>query len=162
MKYFFVFPALFVLLSCSPKYTASESVPSTGKTDVAGNMDESILHYINDHRRSKGQGTLQMSNVASAQAYQHSKNMATGKTGFGHDGFEQRVQAIKQAMGVTYMSASAENVAYGQLSAEAVVKGWLNSPPHKKNIEGNYTLTGIGLYKDRKGVIYFTEIFLRK
>jgi uncharacterized protein YkwD len=65
-------------------------------------------------------------------------------------------------MGVTYMSASAENVAYGQLSAQAVVKGWINSAPHRKNMEGNYTLTGIGLYKDRKGVIYFTQIFLRK
>jgi uncharacterized protein YkwD len=162
MKYFFALPTMCILLSCSPKFTPSESVPSADKTEVAGNMEESILRLINDHRRSKGLGTLQMSNVASAQAYQHSKNMATGKTGFGHDGFEQRVQAIKQAMGVTYMSASAENVAYGQLSAEAVVKGWLNSPPHKKNIEGNYTLTGIGLYKDRKGVIYFTEIFLRK
>jgi uncharacterized protein YkwD len=162
MKYFFALPTMCILLSCSPKFTPSESVPSADKTEVAGNMEESILKLINDHRRSKGLGTLQMSNVASAQAYQHSKNMATGKTGFGHDGFEQRVQAIKQAMGVTYMSASAENVAYGQLSAEAVVKGWLNSPPHKKNIEGNYTLTGIGLYKDRKGVIYFTEIFLRK
>lgn len=162
MKYFIALPVICILLSCSPKYTASESVPSTGKTEVGGNMEESILRYVNDHRRSKGLATLQMSNVASEQAYQHSKNMATGKTGFGHEGFEQRVQVIKQAMGVSYMSASAENVAYGQLSADAVVKGWINSAPHRKNMEGNYTLTGIGLYKDRKGVIYFTEIFLRK
>lgn len=162
MKYFIALPVICILLACSPKYAPSESVPSTGKTEVAGNMDESILRYVNDHRRSKGLSTLQMSNVASEQAYQHSKNMATGKTGFGHEGFEQRVQVIKQAMGVSYMSASAENVAYGQLSAQAVVKGWINSAPHKKNMEGNYTLTGIGVYKDRKGVIYFTQIFLRK
>jgi uncharacterized protein YkwD len=162
MKYFIALPVMCILLSCSPKFTPTESVPSTDKTEVAGNMEESILRYVNDHRRSLGLATLQMSNVASTQAYQHSRNMATGKAGFGHEGFEQRVQAIKQAMGVTYMSASAENVAYGQLSAQAVVQGWLNSAPHKKNIEGNYTLTGIGLYKDRKGVIYFTEIFLRK
>ncbi|MEO8173523.1 MAG: CAP domain-containing protein [Sediminibacterium sp.] len=162
MKPFFTLLCLFALLSCTPKFTPTETVPTGDNTEAAGNMEESILRYINAHRRSKGLGTLQMSNVASAQAYQHSKNMATGKTGFGHDGFDQRVQAIKQAMGVTYMSASAENVAYGQLSAQAVVKGWLNSAPHKKNIEGNYTLTGIGIYKDRKGIIYFTQIFLRK
>jgi uncharacterized protein YkwD len=72
------------------------------------------------------------------------------------------VQNIKKAMGTSFMAASAENVAYGQLSAKAVVDGWLKSAPHKKNIEGNYNLTGIGLAKDRKGVIYFTQIFLRK
>lgn len=162
MKRFFTLLSIVGLLSCSPKFTPSETLPAAEKTEVAGNMEESILRYVNDHRRSRGLQTLQMSNVASTQAYQHSKNMATGKTAFGHDGYEQRMLAIKKAMGVTNISASAENVAYGQLSAEAVVKGWINSAPHKKNMEGNYTLTGIGLYKDRKGVIYFTQIFLRK
>ena len=57
---------------------------------------------------------------------------------------------------------AAENLAYGELSAEAVVKGWINSPGHKKNIEGNYTLTGIGTYQDAKGVIYFTQLFMRQ
>lgn len=60
-----------------------------------------------------------------------------------------------------WITASAENVAYGQLSAKEVVKGWLNSPGHKKkNIEDNYTLTGIGVYTDKKGVIFFTQIFV--
>ena len=103
-----------------------------------------------------------MNDAATNQAYQHSKNMATGKAGFGHAGFDQRIQAIKNAMGTTYMAASAENVAYGQLSAQAVVKGWLNSSGHRRNIEGNYNLTGIGVAKDREGIIYFTQIFLKK
>jgi len=109
-----------------------------------------------------GLGSLQMLNAASTQAYQHSKDMATGKTGFGHNGFEQRVQAIKKTMGVSIMSASAENVAYGELSAREVVNGWLNSSGHKRNIEGNYNLTGIGVAKDRSGTLFFTQIFLRK
>ncbi|MES2371346.1 MAG: CAP domain-containing protein [Bacteroidota bacterium] len=162
MKHCFFLLTIFILLSCSPKYAPSESVPVSGKTEVNGNMEESILGYINAHRRSKGLAKLQMSDIASQQAYQHSKNMATGKTGFGHNGFDQRIQNIKKAMGTTFMAASAENVAYGQLSAKEVVQGWLKSAPHKKNIEGNYNLTGIGLAKDRTGDIYFTQIFLRK
>lgn len=85
--------------------------------------------------------------------------MATGKTAFSHDGFEQRIAAIKNTTG--WITASAENVAYGKLSAKEVVKGWLNSPGHKKNIEGNYQYTGIGIYQDRKGITYFTQIFFR-
>jgi uncharacterized protein YkwD len=162
MKYFFAIFFLGIILSCSPKFSPSETVPVANNTEVGGNMEASILRYINDHRRSIGSGSLQMLDAASAQAYQHSKNMATGKAGFGHGGFEQRIQAIKKSMGTNFLAASAENVAYGQLSAKDVVKGWLNSAGHKKNIEGNYNLTGIGVYKDKEGVLYFTQIFLRK
>ena len=149
------------LLSCSPKLSPS-AAPDTENTELSSSMDESILKYVNEHRRSKGLGALQTLDAATQQAYLHSKNMATGKTAFGHDGFEKRVQLIQKSIGADYIPASSENVANGQLSAKEVVKGWLNSPGHKRNIEGNYTLTGIGTYKDRKGRIYFTQIFLRK
>jgi len=101
-----------------------------------------------------------MLGVASEQAYKHSNNMATGKTAFSHNGFNQRVSAIEQSIGRT--SASAENVASGVLTAKGVVDVWLNSPGHKKNIEGGYNLTGVGVAKDRQGTLYFTQIFLRK
>jgi uncharacterized protein YkwD len=157
---------LFVsLLSCAPKLSPSaepEPEPEVKSATLNTPMDESILRYVNDYRRSKGLASLQALDVATQQAYVHSKNMATGKTGFGHTGFKQRVEVIQKTMGVSYVSASAENVATGQLSAKEVVKGWINSPGHKRNIEGNYTLTGIGTYKDREGNIYFTQIFIRK
>jgi len=35
-------------------------------------------------------------------------------------------------------------------------------PAAQKNMEGNYTLTGIGFAADSKGTIYFTEIFVTK
>lgn len=82
-----------------------------------------------------------------------------GNAAFGHDGFSQRVAAISQAIG--RIAASGENVAYGALSAKGVVDVWLNSPPHRKNIEGNYTISGIGVF-DRQGTLYFTQIFLRQ
>lgn len=153
------------LLSCAPKLSPSvEPEPATAPEVISSTlstpMDESILRYINDYRRSKGLSALQPLDVATQQASLHSKNMATGKTGFGHAGFEKRVQVIQKTIGGS--SAAAENVATGQLSAKEVVKGWINSPGHKRNIEGNYTLTGIGNYKDREGNIYFTQIFIRK
>ena len=60
------------------------------------------------------------------------------------------------------MKASAENVAFGKLSAEGVVKGWINSPRHRKNIEGDYMYMGVGVAKDSKGISFFTQIFIRK
>jgi uncharacterized protein YkwD len=54
-----------------------------------------------------------------------------------------------------------ENVASGQMTAKEAVEGWLQSPGHKRNIEGNFTLTGIGWAKDKRGMIYFTQIFTK-
>jgi uncharacterized protein YkwD len=39
---------------------------------------------------------------------------------------------------------------------------WINSPGHRENIEGDYNLSGIGIYKNRNGVLYFTHIFIKR
>jgi uncharacterized protein YkwD len=39
---------------------------------------------------------------------------------------------------------------------------WLNSPGHRKNIEGPYNLTGIAMAKAKDGTMYFTQIFINK
>ena len=123
-------------------------------------INERILTLINQHRKSIGKGDLKMIDVASAQALQHSKDMMNGRTPFGHDGFKGRADAVKNTIG--FINAAAENVAYGQMSAEEVVDGWLHSPGHKANIEGNYNLTGIGVAQSRDGVLYFTQLFVLK
>ena len=61
---------------------------------------------------------------------------------------------------VAGVNATAENVAFGSTSAREVVDNWLKSPDHKENIEGPYTLSGIGIAADRNGALYFTQIFI--
>jgi uncharacterized protein YkwD len=154
---------IIALLSCSKPILVNSTPMSThsreGETNLIG-MEKNILYYINQHRRSIGLSDLVMLEQASQKATEHSIDMAKRITGFGHDGFETRVKYISQKTGA--VSAAAENVAYGQMSAREVVDGWLHSPGHRKNIEGNYTYTGIGLARDRDGVIYFTEIFIKR
>jgi uncharacterized protein YkwD len=47
------------------------------------------------------------------------------------------------------------------MGAREVVDGWLNSPGHRRNIEGDFRLTGIGIAKRSDGMVYFTQIFIR-
>lgn len=57
----------------------------------------------------------------------------------------------------------AENVTYNQGFSDPVtqaVDGWLKSTGHRQNIEGNFTLTGIGLAKNSSNEYYFTQIFV--
>lgn len=148
------------LLACSRHSTVSRTTGTSTRKIEPASMTSDILRYVNQYRSSQGLPALTLLPIANDIAAQHSKNMALRKTAFGHDGFEKRAATVGKAAGP--MAASAENVAYGQLSAREVVDGWLNSPGHRKNISGNYALTGIGVYTDAKGVVFFTQLFFRK
>ncbi len=122
-------------------------------------MEEEILGLVNEHRKSMGLQGFKADENESRIAAKHSQNMASGKVGFGHSGFNARAKSIQKTN--ASVTAVAENVAEGQMTARQVVDGWLNSPGHRKNIEGNYMLTGIGYAPDKKGNLYFTQIFTR-
>lgn len=146
-------------MSCSEKIRpAAVTKPATVVSLPEMNRD--ILQHVNEYRQTKGLAPLQMNTVISAAAERHSKAMADKKTPFGHEGFESRVKAIREQLGL--IRSSAENVAYGNLTAREVVNGWIKSPGHRKNIEGRFSLTGIGVSRAKNGTTYFTQIFAAK
>ncbi|MEQ9369593.1 MAG: CAP domain-containing protein [Coleofasciculus chthonoplastes F3-SA18-01] len=124
---------------------------------------EGLVHQqINQYRQSQNLPPLTLDASISKEARRHSQAMATGRVPLGHGGFEQRVRAIAQSM--SYRQA-AENVAYNQGysdPATQAVQGWLKSPGHRKNIEGDFDVTGIGVSKNAKGDYYFTQIFIKR
>jgi uncharacterized protein YkwD len=122
-------------------------------------MSTEILYYVNQHRRSIGLPALQANSFISSVALDHSRDMLSGKTPFGHDGFRDRIDLIRKKLGPIHVAA--ENVASGPMSAREVVDGWLHSPGHRRNIEGDFRLTGIGLAFAANGMIYFTQIFTK-
>ncbi|MBC7552780.1 MAG: CAP domain-containing protein [Taibaiella sp.] len=113
---------------------------------------------MNKHRAGKGLPPLVMNEAIAAEAQKHSRNMASGKVPFGHDGFEGRSDRLLN--GIKGANASAENVASSPYDAERVVKMWLESPRHLKNIEGSYNLTGIGIAKGTDGNLLYTQLFI--
>jgi len=120
-------------------------------------MEAQILKLINEHRKSIGLGELQFNDAMNAEALKHSQNMAKGIVPFSHDGFDGRANRLMNKIGG---NATAENVANGQEDAASAVESWLSSSGHKKNIEGNYNLTGIGIARGKDGDLFFTQIFL--
>lgn len=123
-------------------------------------MEEQILYYTNKFRASKGLPPLKLVDVISDEARDHSQDMARGRTGFGHEGFEQRVDHVSKKLG--RVASAAENVAYGNLDAEGVVNGWIKSPGHRKNMLGSYNLIGIGAARGKGNIIFFTQVFIQK
>lgn len=119
----------------------------------------SILHYVNEYRIKHHLKPLKMVNVISQEAAKHSRDMANKSIPFGHQYFDTRIKHLYKA--IHGCNGGAENVAYYKLNAKKLVDGWIASPGHRRNIEGNYNLTGIGIARSKKGWAYFTQIFLR-
>ena len=134
-------------------------MPSSRFMPPPRSMSADILRYVNEHRRAMGLSALEGNSYISSVALQHSRDMLSGRTPFGHDGFHDRILQIRGHLGTLHVAA--ENVASGPMSAREVVDGWLHSPGHRRNIEGDFRLTGIGLAAGNNGMIYFTQIFVK-
>lgn len=131
------------------------------QTSNLASLEQAVHTQINQYRASKRLPALTLDPRISEQARVHSQAMANKRVAFGHQGFEQRVQTLGRS--ISYQGA-AENVAYNQGysdPATQAVKGWIKSPGHRTNIEGQYNRTGIGIARNAKGEYYFTQIFIR-
>lgn len=121
-------------------------------------FEQEILHFINEYRSTKGLVPLLMNAEIQAVALVHNQNMASGAIEFGHDGFKKRAAHLMSAL---HGISAAENVAYGQTTPSQVVQSWLDSDGHRKNIEGDFTHTGISLVQDKDERNLFTQFFLK-
>jgi uncharacterized protein YkwD len=141
------------------------SVLSCKKDDVVNyvileNFEQDIVNLINVYRDTTGKNTLAIDSIVLREARIHSINMATGKTPFGHDGYQVRAERIFNETGGTSFG---EKVAEGNYpTADYFIDSWLNSPSHKENIDGDYNYTGVGVAETETGIKYCTQIFLKK
>ncbi|WP_078556854.1 SafA/ExsA family spore coat assembly protein [Bacillus alkalicellulosilyticus] len=63
--------------------------------------------------------------------------------------------------GISYRSAS-ENIAMGQTTPEQVVRAWMNSEGHRRNIlSRDTTHIGVGYAQGGSGRHYWTQMFIR-
>lgn len=122
-------------------------------------IQNAVLFYINEYRQAHGLSKLIMDNRIVAQAKQHSLDMATHRMGFGHLDFDKRIAKLRAQ--IKHAGAGSENVAYNYKNAREVVNQWVRSSGHRRNIEGHFNLTGIGIVRDKQGKLYFTQIFLQ-
>ena len=121
-------------------------------------LEKDVLKFTNQFRKSKGRDVVIMRDDLNAIARKHSADMARGRRGFGHGGFDQRQRQISRIYETSYVG---ENVAYGASTGRAAVDMWKKSTGHRKNMLGNYKYMGIGTARDRRGRVYYTQIFVR-
>lgn len=126
------------LLSC--KRTAR---PGSG----ASSAEAAVVRLTNQARARNGCRPLVHDPRLHTAAERHSADMVA-KGYFEHTGRDGRSAGDRiRAAGFPPARSWGENIAMGQRSASEVVRGWLNSPGHRRNIMYcSYTHIGVGQY----------------
>jgi uncharacterized protein YkwD len=146
--------------SAQTRAPARAAKPAARKPDLA-QIEREVLQRVNRYRKTEGLPVLASDARIAEIAREHSRAMATGRTGFGHGGFKVRSQAV--ASRVPYRRV-AENVARNARKPNeipaVVVERWVDSRGHRRNIEGPFAVTGVGAARGADGSVYLTQLFV--
>jgi uncharacterized protein YkwD len=144
----------------NPQSLTGPDAISPGKDKQNAEIGAAVHRLVNELRRKQGLKPLTLDPMISAQAREHSVEMAEGGN-ISHRGFDQRLQDIRKKL---RYRAAAENIAVNvgyDNPAPAAVEGWRKSPDHLKNMLGDFSLTGIGIAQGEDGRYFFTQIFIQ-
>jgi uncharacterized protein YkwD len=125
--------------------------------DVKAACDE-VVKAHNRIRLDARLPTLAVNSKLQAAAERHAKDMAARNrmTHSGGDG-SSPIERIK-ATGYAYRRAG-ENIASGGFTVERLMKGWMDSPPHKRNILGSFSQIGVACATAESGKRYWCVTF---
>jgi uncharacterized protein YkwD len=148
-----------LVLACAGGAAPSPAPATTDHRD----LEQAVVRQVNAYRVRRHLRSLVADSSLARIARDHSRDMAERRVSFGHDGFNDRV---KQAERRYDFSEIAENVALNDYprarTVTVAVDGWLGSPHHRENIEGNFDRTGVGIARSGDGTYYYTQIFIAR
>ncbi|MHB1556819.1 MAG: CAP domain-containing protein, partial [Isosphaeraceae bacterium] len=135
-----------------------ERMPRPATPEELEALRTQIVDAHNAFRTDAKLKRLTINRKLTAAAQAHAEDMASRRkmTHTGGDG-SSSAERVK-ARGYRYFRAG-ENVAAGRFTAERVMKGWMNSPAHKRNILGGYSEIGVGYAVDDVGTGYWCVTF---
>ncbi|MFI8577936.1 SafA/ExsA family spore coat assembly protein [Rossellomorea aquimaris] len=128
----------------------------------AKSIEGQVIDLTNQVRQRNGLSPLQLDWQLARVARYKSRNMRdVGYFSHRSPTYGSPFDMMK-SFNIEY-SQAAENIAAGQTSAEQVVREWMDSPGHRKNIlTGSYTHIGVGYAKGGSYGTYWTQMFITK
>ena len=146
----------------SPYWYEQDNFGNPLKTHSASedSFSRQVLILVNVERVNRGLRALLPDVEAGRAAKAHSEDME-GRGFFDHYTPEGWTPGDRlQMTGASGYSMAGENVAFGQQTADEVMRAWMGSPGHRANIlHADFTHIGIGVAAGRP---YWTQVFLRR
>lgn len=124
-------------------------------------QESEVVRLVNIERSKNGLSLLKENWELSRVARYKSQDMIN-KSYFSHTSPTYGSPfTMMESFGLRF-SAAGENIAMGQRTPQEVVNAWMNSPGHRSNIlSPNYAQIGVGLAKDKNGICYWTQMFIK-
>src|SRR4051794_30460673 len=132
---------------------------TTQTTNTLSAYEQRVVDLTNQERAKSRLPALKVDLTLSKMAHEKSRDMsANGYFSHTSPTYGSPFDMMKK-YGITYRSAG-ENIAMGQRTPEEVVKGWMNSEGHRKNIlSSNFNYIGVGYVSQGN---YWTQEFIGK
>jgi uncharacterized protein YkwD len=112
-----------------------------------------LLRLVNAERARHGVRPLQPGVCAGARAEQWAATLA--RRGSLHH------QSMREVLRACRVSRAGENIGEGTVSADGMMRLWMNSPRHRANIlDPHFTYIGIGAARGSHGTWYAVQVFL--
>ncbi len=136
----------------APTPIVDVKVPGNARYDYVNAVFESV----NENRAENGKSALTLSAELTELAMQRAAECALY---YSHERPNGEICFTVTVNGMSYSGAfTAENIAAGQRSPEAVMTSWMNSTGHKRNILSDSTQIGVGCYENN-GILYWVQLF---
>jgi uncharacterized protein YkwD len=129
-----------------------------GLAEPAASVALAIVEAHNAERTRAGLPPLRSSDLLATTAEQHARDMAEhGKMSHtGSDASNLKVRLVRAGYPFT---RAGENVAVGQASVAEVMRAWMHSRGHRKNILASYTEMGASVARGADGRLYWCVEF---
>ncbi len=124
-------------------------------------LSDEILRLTNEHRRSIGAGPLAIDPSLQRAAVWKARHMAQFKYMKHEDPAPPLARSLQQrAVDCGFTGGAAENIAMGYPTPADVMRGWLDSPGHRSNLEAaDDDLAGMAAAIDTEGDHYWVQMF---
>ncbi|POM57674.1 SCP-like extracellular protein [Phytophthora palmivora] len=114
----------------------------SGTYSQSSDMLSEMLARVNKERASQNLPPVCANKKLQSSSQRHSDDMAENNY-MAHDGTDGSTMSQRITDAGYKWSAVGENVAAGQVDVQAVMDAWMNSPEHRENIMGEYTMLGV-------------------
>jgi len=132
-------------------------------------IEENIIRLTNEQRQKAKLQPLKISPALTFLAQKQSKHMCIYTSGsLDHESklFPEGWKKFSDRMKAVRISSAGENIAYSTSSsnpekwADFTVRGWMNSPNHRKNIlNRKFNYLGVAIWECSGNITYATQVF---
>jgi len=139
---------------------AQEPAPTPPGPARADPVVQRLVEAHNQERAREKLPPLKLEARLEEAARAHARDMADRQV-MSHDGGDGSTPTQRIVRAGYHFLRTGENVAAGYRDVPAVIQGWMDSPPHRKNVLGEFTEIGVARVEGKDGKLYWCADFAK-